>query len=153
MGSRSLDNPAGTYVVLDLGCTPSMASRRTINAFAREVPKHGITVTYRPCRTTFVFADSGKGTVNESCVLTFTTRPPCATQVDILEKGSVPILLSLPQMRNLGISLNLDPGATISCAAFGLENSPVEVSQAGHVVQTLPRCSFTLATRASPGTT
>ena len=127
-----------TYVVPDLGCTRSMASRRAINAFARESPKHGIKITYRPCRTTFVFADSEKGTVKLSCVLTFPTRPPCTTQIDILEKGIVPILLSLSQMKNLGISLNLHPGGDrISCVPFGLRSSPVEVSQAGRIVLNL----------------
>ena len=41
--------------------------------------------------------------------------------VDVLETGDVHIFLSLPQMRNLGTTIELDPqGDKITCPAFGL---------------------------------
>ena len=76
------DNP--TYVILDLGCTRSMASRAAITAFAREAPRYGIRMKMVKCLTHFIFADSRKETVKESCIISFPTEPPCKTQVDIL---------------------------------------------------------------------
>ena len=53
----------------------------------------------------------------------------------MLETGDVPILFSLPQMQNLGLTLGLDPkGAKITCPAFGLCSSPVGYSTIGHIV-------------------
>ena len=139
-GKKINVNTKPTYVVLDLGCTSSMGSRKAIDALARVAPQHGIGMTYWPCQTTFVFADSQKGGVTETCVLTFPTEPPCTTQIDILEQGEVPILFSLQQMKNLGIELKLRPqGDTITCPAFGLENSPPEVSIAGHLLLDLAK--------------
>ena len=135
-GSHHIDlrnNP--TYVVLDLGCTRSMGSRKAIDAFAEAAPAYGISLVFHPCKTTFVFADSETSEVAEKCIVHFPTRPPCSTEIDVLEQGTVPILMSLPQMQNLGMSLNLHAkGNTITCPAFGLYDSPTETSTSGHIV-------------------
>ena len=61
----------------------------------------------------------------------------------MLETGDVPILFSLPQMQNLGITLELDPkGAKIRCPAFGLYSSPIEYSTLGHIVLDLTRPAY-----------
>ena len=53
----------------------------------------------------------------------------------MLETGDVPVLFSLPQMQNLGITLELDPErAKITCPAFGLYSSPVEYCTMGPMV-------------------
>ena len=147
-------NKNPTYVVLDLGCTRSMGSRKAVEAFAQESKAYGITMEYRPCDTTFVFADSQMGKVTETCIVHFPTTPPCTTQIDILEKGSVPILLSLPQMKNLGMGLKLSAqGDRITCPAFGLYDATPEISTAGHIVlnmasiQNRPRGPTKTATR------
>ena len=63
------------------------------------------------------------------------TKPPCSTRVDVLETGNVPFLFSLPQMKNLGTTVELDPkGDKITCQAFGLHSSPAEYSTMGHIV-------------------
>ena len=60
-------------------------------------------------------------------VIHFPTTPPCATRVDVLETGDVPILSSLPQMKNLGTTIELDPiGDKTSCPAFGMYSYPDE---------------------------
>ena len=42
------------------------------------------------------------------------------TEFDIVEEGDVPLLLSLPQMRNLGFQIELTPdSAYLSCARIG----------------------------------
>ena len=53
----------------------------------------------------------------------------------MLQTEDVPILFSLPQRKNLGMTLELDPkGAKITCPAFGSCSSPVELSTMGHIV-------------------
>ena len=61
----------------------------------------------------------------------------------MLDTGDVPILFSLPQMQNLGITLELDPkGAKITCPVFVLYCSPVEYSTMGHLVLDLTRLLY-----------
>ena len=45
----------------------------------------------------------------ESCIIHFPTTPPCSTKVEVLDTGDVPILFSLSQMKNLGMTVELDP--------------------------------------------
>ena len=53
----------------------------------------------------------------------------------MLETDDVPILFSLPQMQNLGITFELDPKrAKITCSASGLYSSRVEYSTMEHIV-------------------
>ena len=53
----------------------------------------------------------------------------------MLETGNVPISFSLPQIQNLGMTVELDPkGDKITCQSFGLHSSPAEYSTMGHVV-------------------
>ena len=70
--------------------------------------------------------------------------------VDVLETGDVPIFFSLPQMRNLGTTTELDPqGDKISCPAFGLFSSPAEYSTMGHTVLDLTSLTYQLTTKSS----
>ena len=56
--------------------------------------------------------------------------PPCSTKVDVLETGDVPILFSPSQMKNLGMTFELDPKRDkITCPAFGLFSSPAKIPQ------------------------
>ena len=54
-------------------------------------------------------ANSETETCWESCVIHYPTTPPCSTRVGVLETGNVPILLFLPHMKNLGMTVELDP--------------------------------------------
>ena len=61
----------------------------------------------------------------------------------MLEKGNVPILFSLPQMNNLGMTIELDPkGDRITCPASGLHSYPAEHSTMGHVVLDLTSLTY-----------
>ena len=97
-----------THVVLDLGCTRSSGSRKTIRRFQTDALYCGMTTGFCPCSKSFVFANSEGETCRENCLVHFPTTPPCSTIVDVLETGDVPILFSLLQMQNLGITLELD---------------------------------------------
>ena len=73
------------------------------------------------CGESSGFADSETETCMESCIIHFPTAPPCSTKVDVLETGDVPILISLPQMKKLGMTIEQDSkGDKITCPAFGL---------------------------------
>ena len=66
-----------------------------------------------------MFANSETETCMESCIIHFPTAQPCSTKVAVLETGDVPILFSLPQMKMLGMIVELDPkGDKITCPAF-----------------------------------
>ena len=53
----------------------------------------------------------------------------------MLETGNVPVLFSLPLMKNLGMTVEMDPkGDTITCPAFGLYSSLAEYSSIGLIV-------------------
>ena len=66
-----------------------------------------------------MFANSETETCYNSCIIYFPTTPPCSTRVDVLETGDVSILFSLPQMKNLDTTIELDPeGDKITCPAW-----------------------------------
>ena len=102
-----------THVVLDLGCTRSIGSRAAIETFKKHAWYYGIMMKFCRCNKSFVFPYSETETCMESCIIQFPTAPPCSTKVDVLETGDVPILFSLPQMRNLGTTIELDPKGAI----------------------------------------
>ena len=67
-----------------------------------------------------MFANSETETCLESNMVHLPTTPPCSTRVVVLETGNVPILFSHPQMKHLGMTIELDPkGDKITCPAFG----------------------------------
>ena len=127
-----------THDVLDPGCTRSIGSRAAIERFKKHTWYHGITTEFCRCNTSSVFANSKTETCKESCIIHFPTIPPCSTKVDVLETGDVPILFSPSQMKNLGMTIELDlKGDTITCPAFGLYSSQAEHSTKGHAVLVL----------------
>ena len=74
--------------------------------------------------------------------------------VDVFETGDVPILFSLCQTKNLGMTVELDPkGDKITCPAFGLYSSPAEHSTTGHIVLDLTNLAYqpTTMSREQPG--
>ena len=96
---------------------------------------YGITTEFWPCIKSFVFANSETETCLENCTIHFPTTPPCSARVDVLETGDVPVLFSLPQMKNWCMTVELNSnGDKITCLAFDLYSSPAEDSAVGHVV-------------------
>ena len=58
---------------------------------------------------------------------------PASSNIDILEQGAVPILLSIGQMRNLHRTIANTPQCNkITCEAFGMRRPQVPVSGTGH---------------------
>ena len=119
-----------THVVLDFGCTRSIGSRAAIERLKNHAWYYGIATEFGRCNESFVFANSETETYMESCTIHFPKTPPCSTKVDVLETGDVPILFSPSQMKNLGMTFELDPKRDkITCPAFGLFSSPAKIPQ------------------------
>ena len=96
-----------------------------------------------------MFANSETETCLESYIIHLPTTPPCSTAVVVLETCDVPILFSLPQMSNLGTTIELGPqGDKITCPAFGLFSSPAEYSN-GHITLDLTSLTYQPTTKAS----
>jgi hypothetical protein len=126
-----------TYVIIDSGCTRAMGSRARVMAFVNECRRKGsqLRFEFKPCFTQFSFANSQSSKVYECLVIHFPTNPPCKTEIQILEEGNVPILLSLEQMRNLYMKFDHTPQVDyLTCAAFGMKNFPVPVSTTNHLI-------------------
>ena len=112
-----------------------MGSRPAVMAFANAAWYYGIICEFLPTYSEFSFANSETNAVYEKCRIWFPTTPKCYTDVDILDKGTVPILLSLGQMRNLRFTLEMDPYVVmLTCAAFGLKRKPLCMSTSRHLV-------------------
>ena len=70
--------------------------------------------------------------------------------VDVLETGDAPIFVSLPQMRDLGMTFELDPqGDKITSPAFGLHSSPAEYSTMGHLALDLTSLTYQPTAKSS----
>ena len=58
-----------------------------------------------------------------------------STNIDVLEQGTVPILLGISQMRNLYMTIEHTPQCDkITCKAFGMNRQAVPVSGTGHAL-------------------
>jgi len=97
------------HVILDLGCTRAMGSRLAINALIAAAPHYNMWTELLPSKGTFSFANSQTSQVRQKCRVWFPTADePIWTDFDIVEEGSVPLLMSLAQMKNLQMTLHLD---------------------------------------------
>ena len=91
-----------TMAILDLGCTRAMSSRDAIDAFCEYVDKHDCGLWYKiePTSSRFFFANSQQTKCAEKLVIHMYDK---AWRVHTTEfdEGNVPLLMSLPQMRNI----------------------------------------------------
>ena len=77
------------------------------------------TTEFCRCNKSFVSANSETEICWESIIIHFPTTLPCSTRVDVLETGDVPFLSTLSQMKNLHMTIELDPkGDKFTCSAF-----------------------------------
>ena len=130
---RVEDNP--TYVILDLGCTRAVGSRVAVDRLLKVAHHYKITHEILPSNSRFNFANSQKSTCTEKCRLWFPTDPPIHTDFDIIEEGNVPLLFSLPQMRNLRFTLELSPEAVfLTSVVFGYKRVRLKASTSNHMV-------------------
>ena len=132
-----------TYVILDSGCTRAMGSRFAIDRLVQACQQHPkrdhIWFSKQPCSSKFSFANGEQSTVKERLVIHFRNDQAhtgwITTCVDILDKGKVPILFSVEQMRNLRMNIVHTPvGEFLTCPLFGMQRTALAVSTSNHPV-------------------
>ena len=117
-----------TFVILDIGCTRAMGSRPAIERFAKAAKLQGVTCEFLPSDGSFNFANSQSTQCKEKRRVWIPTDPPTWTDFDICEEGTVPMLFSLTQMRNLRFKLEMSPEAAyLTCPTIG-RRIPILVS-------------------------
>ena len=129
-----------TSMVLDLGCTRAMTSKRAaqeLMEFCDAHPDCGL--WYRLDQTTsqFTFANSESASCKQKIVVCMYDRDYAiqSTEFDIVEQGEVPILMSLPQMRNLRFHFDLHPDKTyLSSPVLGIKNMVLKVARSTHLI-------------------
>ena len=132
-----------TYVILDSGCTRAMGSRfaidRLVKACQNHPFSHMIKFTKEDSHNRFSFANGESSNVKEKLVIHLKNpKHPTGwitTSVDILDKGRVPILFSVEQMRNLRMNIEHTPaGEFLTCTTFGLKRYAMSVATSNHPV-------------------
>ena len=129
-----------TVCILDLGCTRAMGSRRAVEAFCRYVDSHpnsGLWYEIQPTSSRFFFANSQQSKCTEKLVIFMYDHGwnTQFTEFDIVEEGDVPLLMSLPQMRNLGFQFELTPEkAYLSCARIGMRKMVLRTAISTHLI-------------------
>ena len=132
-----------TYVILDSGCTRAMGSRfaidRLVRAYQNHSYSHLIKFTKEASHNKFSFANGESSHVKEKLVI-YLKNPKhptgwISTSVDILDKGRVPILFSVEEMRNLRMNIEYTPaGEFLTCPVFGLKRYAISIATSNHPV-------------------
>ena len=129
-----------TVCILDLGCTRAMGSRRAVEAFCSSVGSHpnsGLWHEIQPTSSGFFFANSQQSKCTDKLVIFMYDNGwnTQFTEFDIVEEGDVPLLMSLPQMRNLGFQFELTPEkAYLSCAGIGMRKMVLKTAISPHLI-------------------
>ena len=123
-----------TVAILDLGRTRAMGSRNAII-----VDKHDCGLWYKIEETSsrFFFANSQQTKGIEKLVIHVYDKPwnVHTTEFDIVEEGNVPLLMSLPQMRNLGFQFKLPPHKSfLGCIRLGIWKHQLRMSKSTQLV-------------------
>ena len=134
-----------TVAILDLGCTRAMGSRNAANAFCEYVDKHDCGLWYKiePSSSRFFFANSQQTKCTEKLVIQMYDK---AWNVQV-EDGNVPLLMSLPQMRNLGFQFELSPQQSfLNCTRLGMWKYKPRMSKSTHLVMDLQDIAWYMST-------
>jgi len=129
-----------TVCILDLGCTRAMGSRRAVEAFCSYVDSHPnsrLWYEIQPTSMRFFFANSQQFKCTEKLVIFMYDNGwnTQFTEFAIVEEGDVPLLMSLPHMRNLGFQFELTPEkAFLSCARIGMRKIVLKTAISTHVI-------------------
>ena len=128
-----------TVAILDLGCTRAMGSRNAVNAFCDYVDNNDCGLWYKiePTSSRFFFANSQQTKCTEKLVIHMYDKSWSVhtTEFDIVEEGNVPLLMSLPQMRNLGFQFELSPqNSFLNCTRLGIWKHQLRMAKSTHLV-------------------
>ena len=112
--------------------------------FCDDNPNCGIWYTIAETTSQFDLANSESTKCKQKLVICMYDREYAvqSTEFDIVEQGHVPILMSLPQMRNLRFQFELHPDkALISSPVLGIWDVKLKVAPSSHLVLDLPDLS------------
>ena len=128
-----------TVAILGLGCTRAMGSRNAVNAFCDYVDNHDCGLWYKIEQTSsrFFFANSQQAKCTEKLVIHMYDKSWSVhtTEFDIVEEGNVPLLMSLPQMGNLGFQFELSPQKSfLNCTRLGIWKHQLRMAKSTHLV-------------------
>ena len=133
-------------VILDVGCKRAMGYLMAAPAFECVARPLGIVLRWEACHTKMFFASS-KFEILKWCVrVNSPTIPSITTTIDVHERGSIPILLSLPQMCKLFRTLELQPNLTVllTCKLMGDRREPLPSATTKPVFLDLTRIKVNL---------
>ena len=135
-GTKGVQEEAedGTSMILDTGCTKPMRSRHAYLFMRRDLSEDRVELL--PDSTTFNFANGQRALAREKCRIWFSYEPPLFTDFSIIDEGKVPFLMPLPQMKNLGVSLDLRGTSEKILFHTGIlkgQGVPLHRNRAGHL--------------------
>ena len=105
--------------------------------FCDDNPNCGIWYTIAETTSQFTFANSESTKCKQKLIICMYDREYAvqSTEFDIVEQGHVPILMSLPQMRNLRFQFELHPDkALLSSPILGIWDVNLKVAPISHLV-------------------
>ena len=117
----------------------AMGSRNAVNAFCDYVDNNDCGLWYKiePTSSRFFFANSQQTKCTEKLVIHMYDKSWSVhtTEFDIVEEGNVPLLMSLPQMRNLGFQFELSPQKSfLNCTRLGIWKYQLRMAKSTHLV-------------------
>ena len=131
---------AAGYAIMDLGCTKGMMSEHSLRLLVQRLKESGPTrpvLSSAPSTTKYTFGDGlGKATQAGRVVNLLTgLKGKClSSEWEILSQGRTPPLLSLPQMKNLGLILELGlDGCYMSSEVLGIKREKIK-EEDGHLL-------------------
>ena len=106
---------------------------RLVHACKQHKDSHNIWFSAESRFSRFAFANGEEPTVRERLIIYLRNRTSTTgwitRSVDILDKGRVPILFPVEQMRNLRMNIEHTPvGEFLTCPMFGMKKTPLAVS-------------------------
>ena len=112
---------------------------RLVKACMNHRYSHLIKFTKEASNNRFSFANGESSHVKEKLIIHLKNpKHPTGwvtTTVDILDKGRVPILFSVEQMRNLRMNIEHTPaGEFLTCPVFGLKRYALSVATSNHPI-------------------
>ena len=95
----------------------------------------GVRFEWLPCRTRMTFANGETALLTKCVLIHFPTDPPTRTYIDVHESRLVTILMSLPQMANLGLEIHTSQaGLAMTCRTLGWKKRLLPMSNSWHAV-------------------
>ena len=118
--------------------------KRQSKRFQKHALYYGITTEFCRCNKSLSCLPNLRRRPVGKVVLSIFRQHLCVQpEWTFLRTGDVPVLFSLPEMKNLEMTIELDPkGDKITCPAFGMYSYPDEYSTVGHIVLDLTSLAY-----------